>query len=165
MRKDWPVKKHLRNCVSAFGPAPRTQSSHRGHCPSNVSPDLANSLPEGPLRRTWSRCQPKIEAGAHVKNDPATPKARLSDRTTQYSTRQFSTGAVIFDPAESRCTLDSICGELRQGRSRSLTEFLAHTTTLKGWPLLLSDYLSIYTPSDLQHRLEVRAISTNKRAS
>src|SRR5215469_3743279 len=108
MRKDWPVKKHLRNCVSAFGPAPRTQSSHRGHCPSNVSPDLANSLPEGPLRRTWSRCQPKVEAGAHVTNDPATPKARLSDRTTQYSTRQFSTGAVIFDPAEPRRASDSL---------------------------------------------------------
>ena len=36
-------RKYLRNRVSPLGPAPGTQSSHRGHCPSTVSPDLAAS--------------------------------------------------------------------------------------------------------------------------
>src|SRR5215469_4159797 len=93
-------RKHLRTCVSAFGSAPGAQSSHRGHCPPTVSPDMANPAPGSSLRRTGSRCQPEVQASAHGKNDPATPKTRLSDRSTQCSTPQFGTGAVIFDPAE-----------------------------------------------------------------
>ena len=38
-----------------------------------------------------------IQATAHLEDDPATPKPRLSDRTTESSTKP-STSAVIFDP-------------------------------------------------------------------
>jgi hypothetical protein len=41
--------------------------------------------------------QQTIKATAHLEDDPATPKPRLSDRTTESSTKP-STNAVIFDP-------------------------------------------------------------------
>ena len=97
-RRSQGQRKHLRDCVSPLGPAPGTQSSHRGHCPSTVSTDLADPAPGSPLRRTGPSRHQTIEAKAHCKNDPATPKPRLSDRTTESST-QPSTSAVIFDPA------------------------------------------------------------------
>ncbi len=44
-------RKHLRSCLSPFGPAPRTQSSHRSHCPSTVSPHLVDPASGTALRR------------------------------------------------------------------------------------------------------------------
>jgi hypothetical protein len=73
----------FRPCVSPLGPAPGTQPSHRGHCPSTVSADLVDPAPGSPLRRTGSGRQQKVEGKAHVENDPATPKPRLSGRATK----------------------------------------------------------------------------------
>jgi hypothetical protein len=87
--------------VSPLGPASGTQSNHRGHCPSTVPADLVDPTPGSSLRRTGPSHHQTIEAKAHCENDPATPKPRLSDRTTDSSTPEFSTKAraVIFDPA------------------------------------------------------------------
>src|ERR1700751_2210559 len=65
---------------------------------STVSVDLVDLAPGSPLRRTGSSGHQAIQAKAHDKNDPATPKPWLSDRTTQ-SSIQPSTSAVIFEPA------------------------------------------------------------------
>ena len=46
-----PKEASSRSCIAAR-PAPGTQSSHRGHCPSTVSADLADPAPGSPLRRT-----------------------------------------------------------------------------------------------------------------
>jgi transposase len=51
-RRSQDQRQHLRDRVSPLGPTPGTQSSHRGHCPSTVSPDLADPTPGSPLRRT-----------------------------------------------------------------------------------------------------------------
>jgi hypothetical protein len=51
-RRSQDQRKHLRDRVSPLGPTPGTQSSHRGHCPSTVSPDLVDPTPGSPLRRT-----------------------------------------------------------------------------------------------------------------
>ena len=83
--------------VSPLGPAPRTQSSHRSHCPSIVPSDLADPAPRSPLRGTRPSGRQTIEATAHLEDDPATPKARVSDRTTESSTKP-SISAMIFDP-------------------------------------------------------------------
>jgi hypothetical protein len=96
-RRSQDQRKHLRNRVSPLRPAPGTQSSHRGHCPSTVSTDLADPAPRSSLRRTGPRRHQAVKAKAHGENDPATPKPRLSDRTTESST-QPSTRAVIFEP-------------------------------------------------------------------
>jgi hypothetical protein len=96
-RRSQDRRKHLRNRVSPLRPAPGTQSSHRGHCPSAVSADLADPAPGSPLRRTRPRRHQTIETKAHDENDPATPESGLSDRTTESST-QPSTSAVIFEP-------------------------------------------------------------------
>src|SRR5467141_2880693 len=94
-------RKHLRNRVSPLGPAPGTQSSHRGHSPSTVSTDLAHPAPGSSLRRTGPRRHQAVKAKAHGENDPATPKPRLSDRNTEFST-QPSTSALIFETVDSK---------------------------------------------------------------
>jgi hypothetical protein len=60
---------------------------------------LVDPASGGPLRRTWSRCQPEVEASAHYKDDPPAPNLRLSHRTTESSSPQPAARAVIFDPA------------------------------------------------------------------
>ena len=77
-RRSQDQRKHLRNRVSPLSPAPGTQSSHRGHCPSTVSTDLAHPAPRSSLRRTGPRRHQAVKAKAHGENDPATPKPRLS---------------------------------------------------------------------------------------
>jgi transposase len=86
--------------VSPLGPAPGTQPSHRGHCPSTVPADLVDPAPGSSLRRTGPSRYQTIQAKAHRENDPATPKPRLSDRNAESST-QPSTSAVIFEPVRS----------------------------------------------------------------
>jgi hypothetical protein len=76
-------RKHLRNCLSPLGSAPRTQSSHWSDCPSTVSADLVDPAPGSPLRGTRPSGHQTIEAKAHCENDPTTSKPRLPDRTTQ----------------------------------------------------------------------------------
>src|SRR5712664_4077399 len=90
-------RKHLRDRVSPLGPAPGTQSSHWDHRPSTVSADLVDPAPGSPLRRTGPSGHQTIEATPHFEDASATPKPRLSDRTTESST-QPSTSAVIFRP-------------------------------------------------------------------
>ena len=90
-------RKPIRDRVSPLGPAPGTQSSHRSHCTSTVSTDLADPAPRSSLRGTRPSRYQTIEATAHLEDDPATPKPRLSDRTTEPSTKP-STSGVIFDP-------------------------------------------------------------------
>jgi hypothetical protein len=51
-----------------------------------MSADLANPTPRNPVRGTRPSGHQTIEAKAHCQNDPATPKPRLPDRTTQPST-------------------------------------------------------------------------------
>ncbi len=80
-------RKYLRNCLSALGPAPRTQPSHRGHCPSTVSVDLVDPAPRSPLRGTRSSGYQTISASTHRQNDPPTPQTRLPSRTTKFATR------------------------------------------------------------------------------
>jgi transposase len=94
-------RKPLRDCLSPLGPAPRAQSKHWGHFPSTVSTDLAHPAPGSSLRRTGTSGHQRIEAKAHLEDDPATPKARLPDRIAAPST-QPSTSAVIFDPGYPR---------------------------------------------------------------
>jgi hypothetical protein len=96
-RRSQGQRKHLRNCVSPLRPAPRTQSSHRGHRPSTVSTDLVDPTRASPLRRTGPSRHQTIKAKAYRTNHPATPKPRLSDRSTESST-QPGTSAVIFEP-------------------------------------------------------------------
>src|SRR4029077_8603340 len=45
--------------------APRTQSDHRRHCPSPLSPNLDHSAPGGALRRTRPRSERKLKTQAH----------------------------------------------------------------------------------------------------
>src|SRR5882724_12056058 len=90
-------RKYLRDRVSTLGPAIGTQSSHRSHCPSTVSTDLADPAPRSPLRGTRPGSHQTVEATAHLEDDPATPNPRLSHRTTESSTKP-SASAVIFDP-------------------------------------------------------------------
>src|ERR1700693_1348665 len=96
-RRRQDQRKHLRDRVSPFSPAPGTQSSHRRHRPSTVSTDLADLAPRSPLRGTRPSGHQTLGATAHLEDDSATPKLRLSDRTTESSTEP-STSAVIFDP-------------------------------------------------------------------
>src|SRR5215472_11376573 len=95
MRKDWPVKKHLRDRVSPLGPAPGTQPSDRSHCTSTVSIDLVDPASGSSLRRTGPSRHQAIKTKAHGENGPAAPEPRLSNRITELST-QPSTSAVIF---------------------------------------------------------------------
>src|SRR5712692_11662663 len=119
-------RKHIRDRVSPLGPAPGTQSSHRSHCPSTVSTDLADPAPRSPLRRTRPSGHQTIEATAHLEDDPATPKPRLSDRTTQSSTKP-STSAVIFDPGVLPA---SSCVNGSQEFPFSVTHTMSATPTL-----------------------------------
>jgi hypothetical protein len=64
---------------------------------ATVSTDLAHPAPGSSLRRTGPSGHQRIEAKAHLEDDPATPKAWLPDRIAESST-QPSTSAVIFDP-------------------------------------------------------------------
>src|ERR1700733_4824685 len=82
-------RKHLRNRVSPFCLAPGTQSNHLSHRPSTVPTELVDPAPRSPLRRTRTRAsrQQTVAATAHVEDDPATPKARVSDRTGESSTK------------------------------------------------------------------------------
>src|SRR5215469_3011009 len=68
-----------------------------GYRPSTVSPDLWLILQQG-VRRTGPRRHQTVEANAHLENDRAIPKSRLSDRITEPSA-QPTTDAVIFDSA------------------------------------------------------------------
>src|SRR5437588_6359180 len=79
--------------------APGTQSSHWGHRPSTVSANLVDPASGSPLRRTGPSGHQTIEATPHLQDDSATPKARLSDRTTEPSTEP-STSAVTFEPVD-----------------------------------------------------------------
>jgi hypothetical protein len=97
-RRSQDQRKYLRDCVAPRSPAHGTQSSHRGDCPSTVSADLADPAPERPLRGARPSSHQTIAAEAHCKNDPATPKFRLPDRTTQLPTPQSNTSMVVFDP-------------------------------------------------------------------
>jgi hypothetical protein len=40
----------------------------------------------------------QVSPKAHCQNDPATPRSRPSDRTTETATPRCGTRAVIFDP-------------------------------------------------------------------
>jgi len=75
----------------------RAQSSHWDHRPSTVSADLVDPAPGSSLRRTGPSGHQTIEATPHFEDASATPKPRLSDRTTESST-QPSTSSVIFRP-------------------------------------------------------------------
>jgi len=97
-RRSQDQRKHLRNRVSALGPPPGTQPSDRCYCPSTVSTDLVDPASASSLRRTGPSRHQAIKAKAHCENDPAAPKARLSDRITEPSAKP-STCAVIFDSA------------------------------------------------------------------
>src|SRR2546430_2845440 len=55
---------------------------------------LHDALPIS-LRRTRPSCHQTIEAKAHLENDPATPKPRLSDRRDRKSTRLNSSHSQI----------------------------------------------------------------------
>src|SRR5215467_12968724 len=68
-----------------------------GGYPSTRSADWVDPAPGSPLRRTRPSRHQSIQTKAHCNNDPATPKPRLSDRTTGPSKRQSGTRAVIFD--------------------------------------------------------------------
>ena len=96
-RRSQDQRKHLRDRVSPLGPPPGTQSSHWGHRPSTVSANLVDPARRSPLRRTGPSGHQTIEATRHLEDASATPKPRLSDRTTQSLTHP-STNAVIFDP-------------------------------------------------------------------
>ena len=91
-------RNHLRDCVSPHSTASRSPTNHRGDCPPTVSVNLVDPAPGSPLRRTRPSSHQTIEAKAHHENDPATPKPRLSDRTTESSTPEPRARAVIFDP-------------------------------------------------------------------
>jgi hypothetical protein len=99
-RRSQDQRKRLRDRVSPLGPAPGTQSNHRGDCPSTMPADLVDLAPGSPLRRTRPGRYQTIEAKAHGENDPATAKPRLSDRAVESTTTQPSTGEVIFDPVD-----------------------------------------------------------------
>ena len=103
-RKD--QRKHLRNCVSPHGTASGARTNHRSHCPSTVSPHLADPAPGSSIRRTGPSGHQTIEAKTYGQNAPAAPKPRLSDRTTQPST-QPSTSAVIFGPGATKIIASS----------------------------------------------------------
>ena len=96
-RRSQNQRKHLRDRVSPLGPTPGTQSSHRSHCPSTVSPDLADPTSGSPLRRAGPSGHQTIEAKAHGEDNPATSKPGLSDRTARSSTEP-GTSTVIFEP-------------------------------------------------------------------
>src|SRR6266436_3276798 len=91
-------RKYLRDCLSALGPTPGTQPSHRSHCPSTVPVDLVDPAPRSPLRGTRSSGYQTIPASTHRQNDPPTPQTRLPSRTTKFAIRQLGR-KVIFDPA------------------------------------------------------------------
>jgi hypothetical protein len=82
-RRSQIQRKYLRDCLSPFGPAPGTQSSHRCHCPSTVSADLVDIAQRSPLRRTGPSGHQTIEATTYLEDASATPKPRLPDRTTE----------------------------------------------------------------------------------
>ena len=96
-----PKEASSRSCIAARSP-PGTQSSQWGHRPSTVSTDLVDPAPRSSLRRTGPRRHQAVKAKAHGENDPATPKPRLSDRTTESSTQPSTSAAiVIFEPLPS----------------------------------------------------------------
>jgi len=61
---------------------PSMWKGHRGHCPSTVSPDLADPAPGSPLRRTRPSCHSSVKEKAPCENDSATPESQLSHRIT-----------------------------------------------------------------------------------
>jgi transposase len=56
---------HFRDCLSSTRLAPRTQSNHRGHRPSALSPDLDHSPSKCALRRARPLGKRKVETTAH----------------------------------------------------------------------------------------------------
>ena len=59
-----------------------------------MSADLVNPTSRSPLRGTRPSGHQTIEAKAHCQNDPATPTARLPDRTIQPSTPKSGSSAL-----------------------------------------------------------------------
>jgi len=68
-----------------------------GHCPSTVSPDLANPAPGS---RYEERVPPSttVEAKAHLEDDPATSKPWAIESSHQILNNPVKHKAVIFDP-------------------------------------------------------------------
>ncbi|MGA8620816.1 MAG: IS110 family transposase [Candidatus Sulfotelmatobacter sp.] len=58
-------RNHLRDRLSPTGDTPGTQSNHRGHRPSALSPDLDHSAPGSPLRRKRSLGEYQRKTTAH----------------------------------------------------------------------------------------------------
>src|SRR5215831_2806382 len=94
MRKDWPVKKHLRNSLSPLRAASRAQPNHWNNCPQTLSFGLEDITPRNPLRGTRPRGQKSVQAKAHPKNDPSTPQAWLPNRTEPFSISHHSMTAI-----------------------------------------------------------------------
>ncbi len=90
--------RHMRRILNQSANAAVKAKGTRGDCPPTVSVNLVDPAPGSPLRRTRPSSHQTIEAKAHCENDPATPKPRLSDRTTESSTPEPRARAVIFDP-------------------------------------------------------------------
>ena len=114
-------RKYLRARVSPLGPAPGTQSSHRGDRPSTMSAHLVDPASRSPLRRTGTSGHQTIKTSTHCENDSAAPKPWLPDRITKSSTPQFTTSGVIFDP-EGEVIHSDLAAEVRRGRSTHASE-------------------------------------------
>jgi Transposase IS116/IS110/IS902 family len=64
-RRSQVERNHFPDRLWPTGVAPRTQSNHRGHCPSALSPDLDHSAPWCALRRTRPCSERKVNTQAH----------------------------------------------------------------------------------------------------
>ncbi len=64
-RRSQVERNHFPDRLWPTGVAPGTQSNHRGHCPSALSPDLDHSAPGCALRRTRPRSERKVQTQAH----------------------------------------------------------------------------------------------------
>jgi len=82
-----PKEVFSRSCIVARSRAWDTIKPS-GHRPSTVSTHLADPAPGSPLRRTGPSGHQTIEATPHLEDASATPKPRLSDRSTESSTQQ-----------------------------------------------------------------------------
>src|SRR6266498_318019 len=64
-RRSQVERNHFPDRLWPTGVAPGTQSNHRGHCPSALSPDLDHPAPGCALRRTRPRSERKVKTQAH----------------------------------------------------------------------------------------------------
>src|SRR6202008_1134415 len=64
-RRGQVERNHFPDCLSPTGIAPGTQSDHRGHCPSAVSPHLDHSPSWCELRRARSLGECKDKTTPH----------------------------------------------------------------------------------------------------